>query len=72
MRAAPHDLPGRAPRAQGRAPGAPVPAGHLTLGREGEDAAERLLRRAGMRVLERNFRCRTGELDLVCQHGDTI
>ncbi|WP_243310765.1 YraN family protein [Fundidesulfovibrio agrisoli] len=49
-----------------------MPAGHLTLGREGEDAAESLLRRAGMRVLERNFRCRTGELDLVCQHGDTI
>jgi len=49
-----------------------VPAGHLILGRDGEDAAERLLTRAGLRVVERNFRCRAGEIDLVCLHGDTV
>jgi putative endonuclease len=35
------------------------------LGRTGEDVAAEHYRRLGFRVLERNYRCRYGELDLV-------
>jgi len=47
-------------------------ANHLTLGREGEEAAARLLVTLGMEVVERNFRCRLGEVDIICRHGDTL
>jgi putative endonuclease len=42
------------------------------LGRYGEDAAARHLAEAGLTVLERNWRCRSGELDIVALDGDTI
>lgn len=42
------------------------------LGRDGEAAAERLLGRAGMRLLARRFRCRAGEIDLVVRDGAVI
>ena len=35
------------------------------LGKEGEDAGAIWLESRGMRVLERNFRCRMGEIDIV-------
>ncbi|SRR6056297_2946520 len=34
-------------------------------GQWGEDAAESLLSRQGLKVLKRNYRCRAGEIDLV-------
>jgi putative endonuclease len=37
------------------------------LGRFGEDVAVRRLRDAGLIVLERNWRCRAGEIDIVAQ-----
>jgi len=43
-----------------------------TLGARGERAALRELRRAGMRLRRRNWRSRSGEVDLVMQEGDTI
>ncbi|MDQ7836136.1 MAG: YraN family protein [Humidesulfovibrio sp.] len=49
-----------------------MPAGHLDLGRRGEDAAERLLAGKGLRILERNLRLGRLELDLVCEEGDTL
>jgi putative endonuclease len=36
-----------------------------TLGREGEQAAAEYLERNGMRILARNWRCSTGEIDIV-------
>ncbi|MBE0476856.1 MAG: YraN family protein [Coriobacteriia bacterium] len=42
------------------------------LGRRGEDAAAAFLERRGMRLLERNWRCPVGEVDLVAQDGDTL
>lgn len=42
------------------------------LGRAGEAAAERHLAALGFRVVERNFRTRAGELDLVCFDGATL
>ena len=47
-------------------------ADHLTLGREGEEAAAHLLRSLGMEIVEHNFRCRLGEVDLICRQGDTL
>jgi len=42
------------------------------LGREAEAAAERLLRRKGYRILERNVRVGRGELDIVARVGETL
>jgi putative endonuclease len=35
------------------------------LGRQGEQVAERFLTRKGYRVVERNYRCPAGEVDLI-------
>ena len=42
------------------------------VGRYGEDVAEAHVRRRGWQVLERNWRCRDGELDLVALDGDEL
>ncbi|CAA9218960.1 MAG: Predicted endonuclease distantly related to archaeal Holliday junction resolvase [uncultured Chthoniobacterales bacterium] len=48
-------------------------AEHLERGFAGETIACQHLRRAGYKVLYRNFRGRTGgELDIVCRDGDTL
>lgn len=52
-------------------PCAPRPS-RTALGRRGEDLAARLLERRGFVVLERNFRVRGGELDLVCRDGRVL
>ncbi|MCL6612557.1 MAG: YraN family protein [Peptococcaceae bacterium] len=44
----------------------------ISLGRSGEDAAVRYLRKKGLRVLERNFRCKLGELDVVAREGPCL
>lgn len=42
------------------------------LGRRGEDAAAAYLERAGMTVVERNWRCDSGEADIVALDGETL
>lgn len=42
------------------------------LGRAGEDRAAAYLEKRGWRVLERNWRCRQGELDIVALDGDEL
>ena len=42
------------------------------LGRHGEAAAARELRRAGLEILEVGFRSRLGEIDLIAREGETI
>jgi putative endonuclease len=42
------------------------------LGRRGEDAAAAFYERSGFRVVDRNFRCSEGELDLVAARWDVI
>jgi putative endonuclease len=44
----------------------------LDLGRRGEDLAVRELRRRGYRILERRWRCRLGEIDVVARDGETL
>lgn len=41
-------------------------------GRRGEQAAERVLRRAGLIILARNWRAAGGELDLAAMDGNTL
>lgn len=44
----------------------------LALGRRGERAAARYLERFDHRVLERNYRCAVGEVDLISVESDTL
>ena len=41
-------------------------------GTTGEDRAIELLRARGYAIVERNFRCRAGELDVVARDGDVL
>jgi putative endonuclease len=41
-------------------------------GRVAESGAERFLEQQGLRVVDRNFRRRFGEIDLVARHGDVL
>jgi len=41
-------------------------------GIEGEETALEVLLRAGYRLLERNYRCRRGEIDVVAEHEGTL
>lgn len=42
------------------------------LGRMGEDLAARHLGEDGFVVLERNWRCEEGEIDIIARDGDTL
>ncbi len=42
------------------------------LGRWGEQLAAQYLESHGYKVLERNWRCRRGEIDLVAKEGDVL
>ena len=41
-------------------------------GRSAEDFAQEYLLQQGLRLIDRNWRCRSGELDLVMLDGDTV
>jgi putative endonuclease len=43
-----------------------------TIGMAGEDAAEAYLRSEGYTLLHRNWRCRSGEIDIVARKDETI
>lgn len=42
------------------------------LGERGEDAAAAFLERAGMTIIERNWRCHNGEIDIVALDDTTL
>ena len=42
------------------------------VGRFGEQVAARHLEDAGLRILDRNWRCPEGEIDIVAADGDTL
>lgn len=56
-------------------PARDLPVRDLTrqaVGRYGEDVAARFLIAAGLVVLERNWRCPDGELDIIAREGDVL
>lgn len=42
------------------------------LGKQGENAACRYLKRSGYKIIERNYKTRFGEVDIIAQKEDTI
>ncbi|MBU3758359.1 MAG: YraN family protein [Candidatus Omnitrophica bacterium] len=44
----------------------------LTLGERGEMAGAAFLVRSGYRILETNYRCRLGEVDVIAVRGDRL
>ncbi|MCP3988728.1 MAG: YraN family protein [Actinomycetia bacterium] len=47
-------------------------ASNQEVGRAGEDAAAAWYEAMGFRVLDRNWRVRGGEIDLICSDGDIV
>jgi putative endonuclease len=44
----------------------------VSVGRDGERRAAAYLEARGYRVIETNFRCRAGEIDIVARHGPDL
>src|SRR2546426_11439969 len=53
-------------------PQAKIKAARQGLGRTGERLAAEVLTNRGYRILERNFRCGYGEIDLVAEDGQEL
>ena len=47
-------------------------ARHLITGKAGEELAAAFLAEKGLRIVERNFSCTSGEIDLICEDAGTI
>jgi putative endonuclease len=43
----------------------------INLGKSGEDIAVDSLQNCGYRIITRNYRLKSGEIDIICQDGDT-
>ena len=44
----------------------------MSKGLQYEEQATALVQSAGLEVIERNFRCKVGEIDLICREGNTL
>ena len=42
------------------------------LGKKGEEIAIRFLKKRGYRILERNYVCKMGEMDIIAREKDTL
>ena len=51
---------------------APAAVSRTALGEGGENVAARYLRGLGYRIIERNFRCDSGEVDIIARQGATL
>ena len=45
---------------------------HRLRGKKAEDVACRFLEKNGLHLIERNYQCRFGEIDIIMQDSDTI
>ncbi len=43
-----------------------------SLGHAGEDAAQAYLEEQGLKLIQRNFRCRAGEIDIIMRDASTL
>ena len=72
----PPNCPARSDQPGDASPDRVVPArpdlSRNALGRAGEDLAATHLVAAGLEIVERNWRCRLGELDLIALDGDVL
>ncbi|MBF0520470.1 MAG: YraN family protein [Nitrospirae bacterium] len=46
--------------------------GNLETGKLGEALAEKFLKKSGYKILERNYRNKVGEIDIIAKEGDCI
>ncbi len=44
----------------------------MITGHAGEEEAEKVLKKNGYRIIERNYRCRFGEIDIIARDGKTL
>jgi putative endonuclease len=49
-----------------------MPEHHHAVGKAGEAVAVQYLCQQGYQILERNYRCRFGEIDLIARDGSTL
>ncbi len=42
------------------------------LGKRGEDLALRFLKRSGYKIIQQNYECKMGEMDIIAQEKDTL
>ena len=49
-----------------------MPSPTQQIGQWHEERAQQLLHELGMSLLQRNFRCRSGEIDLIAQDGEHL
>jgi putative endonuclease len=49
-----------------------MPSSHLERGRRGEDLAAAWYARRGYELIARNWRCPTGEVDLIVRRGELL
>lgn len=47
-------------------------APHIELGKRGEDEACNYLKKQGYNILERDFRCRFGQIDIIADDDNTL
>lgn len=45
---------------------------HLAAGKQAEAQAEQFLCQQGLKLVERNYRCKLGEIDLIMRDGDSL
>ncbi|RBP41147.1 YraN family protein [Garciella nitratireducens] len=45
---------------------------HIKIGKMGEREAAKFLKKKGYHIIQSNFRCRFGEIDLIARHKDTL
>lgn len=47
-------------------------SGRIRTGKRGEDMAVIYLKDTGYRIIERNYKCLFGEIDIIAKDGDTV
>lgn len=67
-----HEKGGQRHEKAEKMPGLPAKNSRQQTGQAGEDAALAYLLARGLALVDRNFRCRAGEIDLIMRDGDAL
>lgn len=49
-----------------------IPKANLIKGKQGENATASYLKKRGYKIVERNYRCKFGEIDIIALDGDIL